>query len=75
MTEPVNTRPDLWIAHVFSSHAVDKGGVIRRSVAWVEKEVGRDRFVTEVRARGFHLFEAGGQFVVVCTRAPIRRIL
>ncbi|MDF0601804.1 N-(5'-phosphoribosyl)anthranilate isomerase [Psychromarinibacter sp. C21-152] len=75
MESPVHTRPEAWIAHVFSAKAAMRGGVIRRSVAWVRNEIGEDRFVDEVRLRGFHLLECGGQFVVVCNRAPIRRLV
>ena len=75
MMQSVHTRPDSWIEHVFSAKAVQRGAVIRRSVAWVEHEIGRDRFVAEVRARDFHLLESGGQFIVICSRAPIRRLV
>lgn len=75
MAVPVHTHPEDWIAHVFSAKAAQRGGVIRRSVTWVRNEIGEARFVEEVRLRGFHLLECGGQFVVVCSRAPIRRIV
>jgi hypothetical protein len=67
--------PEIWIAQVFAAKAVKRGGVIRRSVSLVEREIGRDRFVAEVQERKFHLLECGGQFVVVCNRNPIRMIL
>ena len=67
--------PEIWIDQVFAAKAVKRGGVIRRSVALVEREIGRDRFVAEVQERKFHLMECGGQFVVVCNRNPIRMIL
>ncbi len=75
MVAPSQSRPEEWIALVFSAKAVEKGGVVRRSVAWVENEIGRARFVAEVQARGFHLLEAGGQFIVICSHAPIRRLV
>ena len=28
--------------------------------------------IAEVRARGFHLIEAGHQFVVICNQGPVR---
>ena len=68
----VNAEP--WIAQVFAAKAASRGGVIRRSVAWVEREVGRDRFVDEIRRRGFHLLETGGQFVVICNGGGVRVI-
>ncbi len=75
MESGVHTHPEDWIAHVFAARAAERGGVIRRSVLWVENEIGRDRFIDAVRARGFHLLECGGQFVIVCNSAPIRRIV
>ena len=75
MQAAAHTNPDNWITHVFSAKAVESGGVIRRSVAWVEHEIGQARFVEEVRQRGFHLIEASGQFIVICSPGPIRRIV
>jgi len=65
----------FWLDQVFSAQAVQKGGVIRRATQWIDREIGRDRFVAEVRARGFHLLETGGQMVVICHRGPIRVIV
>ena len=75
MKAAVHTHPDDWIEGFFAAKAVQKGGVIRRSAAWVDHEIGRERFIAEVRARGFSLLEAGGQFIVICSQAPIRRLL
>jgi len=72
---PVHTHPDDWIDQIFSAKAVARGGVIRRSVIWVRTEIGVSRFIDEVGARGFHLIEGGGQFIVICNPAPIRRLL
>jgi len=71
----VHTHPEDWIAQVFSARAVSRGGVIRRSTAWVDREIGRARFIAEVSSRGFHLLEGGGQFVVICNPAPYRVIV
>ena len=70
-----NLNPERWIDHVFSAKAVEKGGVIRRSVHWVDHEIGKDRFKAEVRGRGFSMIECAGQYVVICSRSPIRRIV
>lgn len=66
----VNTSPDDWIAQIFSAKAA-QGGVVRRSIAWVAREVGRERFMTEVRRRGFHLLASRTQFIVGCHRDPV----
>ena len=75
MTDAVHTHPELWIEEIFAAKAVARGGVVRRSVIWVHREIGIPRFIDEVRARGFHLIEGGGQFIVICNPAPIRRVV
>lgn len=72
MDQIARTSPaDSWIDLIFSARAA-QGGVVRRSVAWVDREIGRDRFFAEVRARGFHLLAAGNQFVVICDSRPVQ---
>jgi hypothetical protein len=61
-----NPAPRVWLDIVFQAKAVEKGGVVRRAVRDVEHEVGRDAFLAEVRRRGFHMVECGGQFIVIC---------
>ena len=63
---------DPWIAQMFSTRAAQKGAVVRRSIAWVDREVGRDHFKAEVRRRGFHLIQTADQFIVVCHNGPIQ---
>ena len=65
------TNPEFWLGQVFSAKSVANSGVIRRNRNWVEAEIGLDRFVQTVRARGFHLIEAGLQLVVICHSGPI----
>lgn len=65
--------PDGWIAMVFSARAAS-GGVVRRSIQWVDREIGRDRFIAEVRRRGFHLLMTRNQFIVVCNRDPVQML-
>ncbi|GAB1478144.1 hypothetical protein MASR2M74_06870 [Paracoccaceae bacterium] len=66
------TRHPGWIDAAFSSKAASEGGIIRRAVRDVEREVGRDAFLREVRRRGFHLIECGGQFIVICNEGQLR---
>ncbi len=68
--DPIHHDPDMWIRLIFSAQAA-KGGVVRRSIAWVDREVGRDRFFAEVRQRGFHLLASSNQFIVICNRDPV----
>ncbi|WP_434621374.1 N-(5'-phosphoribosyl)anthranilate isomerase [Tabrizicola sp. M-4] len=64
--------PDVWIDQIFSAKAAVTGGVIRRNVDWVEREIGQDRFFLEVRKRGFHLMRAGNQYLILCAADPIQ---
>lgn len=64
-------NPDYWLAEVFSAKSVASGGVVRRARRWVEAEIGLDKFESAVRARGFHLIEAGSQLVVICHAGPV----
>lgn len=70
---PVNLSPEDWLRQIFSARAA-QGGVVRRSIAWVDREVGRDLFVAEVRRRGFHLLASSNQFIVVCNRDPVQML-
>lgn len=67
-------RKAQWADAIFASKAVGRGGIVRRSVVTVEREIGRDAFEAEVRRRGFHLVEIGGQFIVLCNSGQMRVI-
>jgi hypothetical protein len=59
---------------VFAAKAATKGGIVRRAVLYVESEIGKATFVREVRGRGFHLIESGGQYIVICTTGQMQII-
>ncbi|MHA7874400.1 N-(5'-phosphoribosyl)anthranilate isomerase [Roseivivax sp.] len=63
---------DQWLAQLFGAKAVAKGGVVRRSVRDVQRMIGREAFLREVRMRGFHLVECGGQFIVICNSGKVK---
>ena len=65
------SEPEFWLDQMFTTKAAQKGAVVRRSTAWVDREVGRDLFMQEVRNRGFHLIRTADQFIVVCHSGPI----
>ncbi len=74
-TNPLtNHMSDDWLGLMFRTKAADKGGIVRRSTRWVERDVRRDRFIQAVRSRGFHLVENGGQFIVICNHGALRVI-
>lgn len=60
-----------WLAQIFDAKAARSGGIVRRAVRDVEREVGRDRLVAEVAGRGFHMIECGGQFVIICQASDL----
>ena len=68
-SDGMNTRPDLlspdaWLLHLFQSQAACEGNVIRRKVRDVERYVGRDAFLAEMKRRGYPVVENAGQFVI-----------
>lgn len=63
-----------WLNQIFTAQAVAKGGVVRRKITDVDAKVGRQTLELEVRRRGFHLIEAGTQFIIVCDTGHIRLI-
>lgn len=73
-TLPDVISPDHWITHLFSSRAAAAGGIVRRSLADVDRIVGRDRFLHEIDRRGFQAIVNAGQVVVFCNCEPIRRL-
>lgn len=63
-----------WLDELFSAKAVGKGGIVRRAVRDVEREIGRAALGLEVRHRGYHLIECGGQFIVICNPGQVQVI-
>jgi len=68
-SHPLN---DPWIAQIFATKAARRGAVVRRSATWVEREVGRDRFLGEIQRRGMHVIQTADQYIVICHNGPIR---
>lgn len=72
---PVPITPDRWIAHLFSARSAAEGSIVRRKVQDVDRILGRDRFLHEVRRRGVRVVENAGQFIIFCNREPVRIVL
>jgi hypothetical protein len=68
---PEAISPEKWIVHLFSAKSVAEGGTVRRKVNDIERLIGRDHFLHEVRRRGFRAVENAGQFIVFCNREPV----
>jgi hypothetical protein len=71
---PLSASAQGWIDRLFSAKVAATGGVVRRSVSSVEREIGRQFFEDEVRRRRFHLLECGGQFIVICNSGRMQII-
>ena len=74
MLRPQPLLAQAWLDTLFAAKAVGKAGIVRRAVRDVERETGRAAFVAEVRRRGFHLLECGGQFIVICNPGQLQII-
>ena len=72
MMQPVTPQPVL--AELFGSPAAATGAVIRRNTRDIDRFVGREAFLEEMRRRGFSGVENAGQVVIFCKREPIRRL-
>jgi hypothetical protein len=68
---PETISPERWMTHLFSAKSAAEGGTVHRKVTGVERLVGRDRFLQEVRRRGYRAVENAGQFIVFCNREPV----
>lgn len=64
--------PEVWLKDLFASKAVQEGAVIRRKARDIERFVGMDRFMSEIKRRGFQVVENYGQIVIFCNCAPVR---
>lgn len=73
---PARCRPvgPDWLEQVFAARAAREGGVIRRQIADVHREVGREALELEVRRRGFHLLRSERHYLIVCSAAPLEVI-
>ena len=72
---PHHLSRDAWILHLFSSQAARSGGVIRRKIRDIDRYVGHEAFLGEMRRRGYPVVENAFQFVTFCNQEPIRRIV
>lgn len=70
----IRPNPEIFYDTLFSSRAARDGHVVRRKVRDVERYVGREAFLTEMKRRGYPVLENAGQFVIICNQAPIRRV-
>lgn len=65
----------MWISDIFRAKAVRDGRVIRRSLSDIDRYVGRQAFLTELDRRAFQAIETSRQLIILCNRAPVRKLL
>lgn len=68
---PATITPERWLTQMFQARAAAEGGVIRRRISDVDRLIGRQRFLAEIRRRGFRVARNAGQYVVFCNREPV----
>lgn len=56
---------------IFDARAAREGGIVRRKIRDVERNVGRAAFVAEIERRGYHAVENGGQIVIFCNNETV----
>lgn len=67
--------PEIWFRHLFSAQAALDGGVVRRKTRDMERIVGRDLFVSELRRRGYSAIENADQVVIFCNAEPVHVVV
>lgn len=67
--------PDLWLHRIFHAKSARDGGIVRRSLADVDRMIGRDRLERELVRCGYHAVENAGQIVIFCNNEPITLLL
>ncbi|MEL7096830.1 MAG: N-(5'-phosphoribosyl)anthranilate isomerase [Pseudomonadota bacterium] len=63
---------EIWMQRIFDAKAAREGGVVRRSLRDVDRIVGRETFLLEMRRRGYHVVENAGQVVIFCNQDKLR---
>lgn len=66
--------PELWMQQIFDVKSARQGGVVRRKLRDIERNVGFARFEAELRRRGYHAIRNGGQVVIFCNNLPLHQI-
>lgn len=59
-------NPVAWTNGIFRARQVQKGGVLRRSVAAVERFGSEAALIDAVQQRDFHLLQCGGNYIILC---------
>lgn len=60
--------------HLFGSQIAQDGGVVRRKLRDIDRIVGRDVFIAELRRRGYRAVINGAHVIVFCNRETLHLI-
>jgi len=60
-----SNQTHAWLEIMFQAKSVQKGGIVRRAVRDIEREIGRYAFIAAICHRRFHLVECKFKFIVI----------
>ena len=63
-----------WLDQIFTTKSAQTGGLVRRKIVDVNREISQEALELEVRRRGYHMLRCGGHFVILCKSDPITLI-
>lgn len=75
MHSQVTLTPEQWMAGLFGSQSAQGGRVLRRKLEHIDRYVGREAFIAELRRRGYHAVENANQMIIFCNNEPLRIVL
>ncbi|WP_264213366.1 N-(5'-phosphoribosyl)anthranilate isomerase [Leisingera thetidis] len=64
--------PELWMQQIFDVKSARQGGVVRRKLRDVERNIGLARLQNELQRRGYHAVLNGEQVVIFCNNQAVR---
>jgi hypothetical protein len=69
-----NPANSAWCRAIFDTQVAARGGVVRRALRDVEREIGFATLELEVRRRGFHVVQSGDHLLIICNAGDLRVI-
>lgn len=60
-----------YIDNIFRAKQARNGGVVRRSLRWINRQGLLPALRREVQRRGFHMILCGGQAIILCNQGAL----
>jgi hypothetical protein len=60
-----------WLDQMFQAAVKSRDGIVRRQKPDVRQYASFEDLLKEVRRRGWHLIEAGDQYIVICNETAV----